>query len=398
MLQLLLENGTPVELVDENDTKGLCSIKNCKIAKRLLEFSDKDKVKSKIPESQAKVETRLEFNKIMLCLIEVLRFYDAFQSYDSYGYDYYYYYGDYEDFEYEENDYILDFDEFCENLYLYEGVMVFMSSKKKDIANALELYFDDLPRSYESNGIDRILYDKLVEIIGYVIENRLQSTFDGTENDETNGLRNENNIEVLNDRHYELAKLELVNRNFGMLKTLIEYGLDVNSHDSLILKTAYKASDIEWIYYFISKGAKLKGRSDGFEEACKSDKVDVLKYWINNGGVVPKDPEYPCINMACLKSNFDMFKLLVENGVDLSYSKTNRVRIACRLDLKKTLKYLLDNNAAKGVHHHELVYACLTEDVGLVKMILEYYVGLGVLKRTSNRSPKKGGEITVQYY
>ncbi|OMH81459.1 putative ankyrin repeat protein [Zancudomyces culisetae] len=184
-----------------------------------------------------------------------------------------------------------------------------------------------------------------------------------------------------------------------MLKTLIEYGLDVNSHDSLILKTAYKAGDIEWIYYFISKGAKLKGISDGFEEACKSDKVDVLKYWIKNGGVVPKDPEYECINMACLLGNFDMVKLLVENGVDLSDPTRNGVRIACRLGLKRTLKYLLYNNAVvEGVGDHQLEHACMAENIELVKMILGYYDGLGVLEKKDKTDTNEGESLDFSHF
>ncbi|OMH78528.1 putative ankyrin repeat protein L25 [Zancudomyces culisetae] len=227
-------------------------------------------------------------------------------------------------------------------------MMDIINSKKKDIGNAIQIYLEHLPDAYDIRVIERVSYDKLIEIIEYVVENNLQSTFNDTEYDETNALEVENDIEVLNDRHYELAKSELVSRNFGMLKLLIEYGMNVNSHGNLILKTAYKAGDIGWIDYFIGKGAKFDEESDVFEEACKSDKVEVLEHWIKNGGVVPKNPEYPCINMACLLGNFSMIKLLVESGVDLSNPERNGVRIACRLGQKKTLKYLLDNKAVVG--------------------------------------------------
>ncbi|OMH83202.1 putative ankyrin repeat protein L63, partial [Zancudomyces culisetae] len=150
---------------------------------------------------------------------------------------------------------------------------------------------------------------------------------------------------------------------------------------------------IGWIDYFISKGAKFNEESDGFDEACKSDKVEVLEHWIKNGGVVPNNPEYLCINMACLLGNFKMVKLLVENGVDLSDPKTNGVRIACRLGFTKTLKYLLDNNAVLGrICRYQLEYACLTEDIGLVKIILGYYDNLGVLEKRETSNTKEDEE------
>ncbi|OMH78812.1 putative ankyrin repeat protein L25 [Zancudomyces culisetae] len=368
MLQLLLENDVSVGSVGKNVIVKLCSIKNHKIAKRLLEFFEiekgKAKVKSETSKTEVKSEKKLKFSKTMLCLIEVILCFYQNELINSLENDHH----DYENYEnvdgvddnggggnYFYFDCHVDFDDFLMHMDLYERVVSTISSKKKDITNTCALYFGNPNDTFECDAIQRDCYDKLLELINYISKKNLQRTFDDTEYDETNGLRNENNIEVLNDRHYELAKLELINRNFGMLKMLIEYGLDVNSHDSLILKTAYKAGDIDWIDYFISKGAKLKGRSDGFEEACKSDKVEVLEHWIKNGGVIPKNSRYECINMACLLGNFDMVKLLVENGVDLSDPTRNGVRIACRLGLKRTLKYLLDNNAVvEGVGDHQL--------------------------------------------
>ncbi|OMH78626.1 putative ankyrin repeat protein L63 [Zancudomyces culisetae] len=165
---------------------------------------------------------------------------------------------------------------------------------------------------------------------------------------------------------------------------------------SLILKTAYKAGDIRWINYFISKGAKLKGRSDGFEEACRSNNVEVLEHWIKNGGVVPKNPEYECVNNVCLLGNFDMVKLLVESGVDLSDPERNGARIAYRLGLKRTLKYLLDNNAVVGnICRYQLERVYLIEDIGLLKLILEYYDSLGVLERKNKTDTNKGEEPQI---
>ncbi|OMH78604.1 putative ankyrin repeat protein [Zancudomyces culisetae] len=115
---------------------------------------------------------------------------------------------------------------------------------------------------------------------------------------------------------------------------------------------------------------KLKGGSDGFEEACKSDKVEVLKHWIRSGGMVPKNPKHSCINMACLLGNFGMVKLLVENGVDLSDPN--------------------QNNATLGnICGYQLEYACFIENIELVKTILEYYDGLGVLERKDKINTKK---------
>ncbi|OMH79919.1 putative ankyrin repeat protein L25, partial [Zancudomyces culisetae] len=248
----------------------------------------------------------------------------------------------------------------------YERVITIANSKIKNITNSCALYFKIPYRSFRTRLIVKTCRDKLVEIIDYIVEKNLQSTLNDAEYNETNESGYENNVEELIDRHYELVKSELINRNFGMLKLIVEYGADINSYDGLILKTAYKAGDIGWIDYFISKGARFKKRSDGFEEACKSDKVEVLEHWIKNGGVIPKNPEYECINMACLLGNFDMVKLLVENGVDLSDPTRNGVRIACRLGFKKTLKYLMNNNAViEGVFHHQLEYACLTESLEL---------------------------------
>ncbi|OMH82507.1 putative ankyrin repeat protein [Zancudomyces culisetae] len=366
MVRLLLENGASLGSETPNTIKNLCSIKNYEIVERLLDLFDKDTenagAKPKTPEIEIKVGTRLTFNKIIPCLFE------ANLNLNKYYLD--------------RN---IEFEEVLEHLELYEELMMVINAGRKNINDTCAIYFSNPSGDTRSNQITRTCYNKLLEIIEYIVKNNLQSKFENTEYDEINGLGYGNNSEVLNDGHYELVKAELVNRNFEILKIIIEYGADINSHDSLILRTAYKAGDVNWINYFISKGAKLKGKSDGFEEACKSNKVEVLQHWIRNGGVVPKNPEYPCINMACLLGNFDMVKLLVENGVDLRNPARNGAGVSRRLGLKRTLKYLLDNNASLGnVCGYKLEYACFIEDVELVKMILDYYDGLEVLERKEN--------------
>ncbi|OMH84296.1 putative ankyrin repeat protein [Zancudomyces culisetae] len=364
VLQLLLENGASVEPNIQHGIEKSSSVKNYEIAERLLMFSE-DKVKCKTLGDKLKFETGLKFSKTIMCLIGLYQKYDA----------------------YNDN---AELDDFYEYMDLYEKIMTSTNSKKKNIANVCASYFATLLHPSCNNKSKRACYDKVVEIIEYIVENDPEITFNNTEHCETNESENEKNIELLNDEHYELAKSELVDRNFEMLKLLIENGMSVNSHDSLILRTAYKAGDIDWIDYFISKGAKLRDESDGFEEACESDKVEVLQHWMKNGGVVPKNPEYPCINMACLLGNFDMVKLLVKNGVELSDPARNGIRISCRLGFKKTLKYLLDNNAAVGnLCRYQLEYACLIEDIRLVKTILAYYVGLGVLQKKDKTDTKE---------
>ncbi|OMH85046.1 putative ankyrin repeat protein L25 [Zancudomyces culisetae] len=367
VLQLLLENGASVEPNVQHDIEKSSSVKNYEIAERLLMFSeDKLKVKCKTLGDKLKFGMGLKFSKTIMCLIGLYQKYDA----------------------YNDN---AELDDFYEYMDLYEKMMTSTNSKKKDIVNVCASYFATLLHPSCNNKSKRACYDKVVDIIEYIVENDPEITFNNTEHCETNELENEKDVELLNDEHYELAKSELVSRNFKMLKLLIEHGMSVNSHDSLILRTAYKAGDIDWIDYFISKGAKLRDESDGFEEACESDKVEVLQHWMKNGGVVPMNPEYPCIKMACLKGNFDMVKLLVENGVDLSDPEYNGVRIACRLGLKRTLKYLLNNNAVVGDNcRYQLERVCVVGDIGLVKMILEYYDGLGVLEMRENTNTKDG--------
>ncbi|OMH82137.1 putative ankyrin repeat protein [Zancudomyces culisetae] len=329
VLQLLLENGASVEPNIQHGIEKSSSVKNYEIAERLLMFSeDKLKVKCKTLGDKLKFGTRLKF---------------------------------------------------------------IQTQKKKDITNVCASYFATLLHSSCNNRSKRACYDKVVEIIEYIVENDSEITFNNTEHCETNELENEKDVELLNDEHYELEKSELMDRNFKMLKLLIEHEMSVNSHDNLILRTAYKSGNIDWINYFISKGAKLKGGSDGFEDVCKSNSIEVLQHWIKNGGVVPMNPEYECINMACLLGNFDMVKLLVENRVELSDPEYNGVRIACRLGFKRTLKYLLNNNAVVGDNcRYQLERVCVVGDIGLVKMILEYYDGLGVLEMRENTNTKDG--------
>ncbi|OMH84192.1 putative ankyrin repeat protein L63 [Zancudomyces culisetae] len=309
---------------------------------------------------------KLKFSKTILCLIEVNKCYNQDYAHRN-----------------------AEFGDVSRRLDLYEDLMAIINPRRKKIIDACEFYLTNLT---DSNGINKIVrdsYDLLVETIGYIIENNLESTLEDAGYGEADEFECRNDSVVLNDEHYECAKSELVNRNFEILKIIIEDGGDVNSYDSLILKTAYRAADIGWIDYFIGKGAKFKGRSDGFEEACKSDKVEVLEHWIKNGGVVPKNPQYQCINMACLLGNFNMVKLLVENGVDLGDPKTNGARIAFRLGFRRTLKYLLDNNAVVGnICRYQLERACLVDDIELVKMILEHYDRLGVLERKDKTNTK----------
>ncbi|OMH80489.1 putative ankyrin repeat protein L25 [Zancudomyces culisetae] len=331
MLKLLLENGASVELIDQCATEKLCSIKNHEIAERLLELFGKNEGKLQAYDKTT-IGMKPRFDKTMLCLIKVC------QSHDQYNPD---------------NN--VEFNEFNEHLDLYEKVMVVVNSKRKDISDVFHSYYTSFCFSSLKSKISGACYDKLVDIVEYIVENGLQTTFSDTEHKEAGGFSYGEGLGMLNNRHYEMVKLELVDRNFEMLKLLVEYGMNVNSHDSLILRTAYKGGDINWINYFISKGIRLEGGSDGFDEAIRSNNIEVLEHWVRNGGVIPKNPEYECINMACLLGNFDMVKLLVESGVDLSDPERNGVRIACRLGLRRTLKYLLDNNAVvDGVPHYQV--------------------------------------------
>ncbi|OMH78738.1 hypothetical protein AX774_g7865 [Zancudomyces culisetae] len=94
--------------------------------------------------------------------------------------------------------------------------------------------------------------------------------------------------------------------------------------------------------------------------------------------------------MACLLGNFDMVKLLVENGVNQSGPERYGVRIACRLGPKRTLKYLLDNNSTVGnICRYQLERACLVQDTRLVKMILGRNDSLGVLEKRDNTDTEK---------
>ncbi|OMH82994.1 putative ankyrin repeat protein [Zancudomyces culisetae] len=319
MLRLFLENGASVELAAQHAIKRLCSIKNCEIAKRLLELSrvDKNSIEVETSKSEERVRTQLKFNKTMLCLIEVCQSYDPFRLDDN-----------------------VECDEFFNHMNLYEKVIAIVNSKKKDITDVFPSYHTYVSFKDLKSITSRNYYVKLVEIIEYIVDNYLQNTLKHIEYNEL-GNSGCGDVEILNDRHYDIVKSDLANQNFEMLKLLIEYGMDINSYDSLILRTAYKAGDIGWINYFISKGAKFSKESDGLEEACKSDKVVVLERWIRNGGVVPKNPEYPCINMACSLGNSDMVKLLVESGVDISDPERNGVRISCRLGLWRILDYLI---------------------------------------------------------
>ncbi|OMH85015.1 putative ankyrin repeat protein L63 [Zancudomyces culisetae] len=365
MIRLLLENGASVELVDQFVIENLLGIMNCEIADRLLELFDKDEGSYHVHDKVTN-GTKVRFNKTMMCLIEVCHAYHQ----TIFGSN-------------------VEFDEFHKHLDLYEKVMVIANSKRKNIAEA----FDKSYRSFHvlSRGYEKYVADfyNFYEILVYVILNDLEVTFNDTEYYRSNEFKNEKSIKIFKGTPYELAKSELVNRNFENIKLLIDYGININCGNSLILRTAYKAGEIGWINYFITKGAKLEGESNGFEEACKSNKTDVLEHWIRSGGVVPKNPEYPCINMACLLGNFDMIKLLVENGVDLSDAKRNGVRIACRLGFNKKLEYLLEHNAVLGrVCRYQLEYVCLVEDIESVKMILDHYDGLGVLEKRENMDRK----------
>ncbi|OMH82819.1 putative ankyrin repeat protein L63 [Zancudomyces culisetae] len=380
VLQLLLENGASVGLLVKNVIENLCSIKNYEIAERLTKLFSKNEdkvkvkanVKPKTSEGQFKDKTRLRFNKTILCLII------ENQHYNQNNTNMYF-----------EHESVLG------SVGLYENLVEIINSGKKNITDVCVLYLTNPSGDSRVNRIARACYDSLVEIIKYIAKNDLQSTFNDTEYNEINEFMDQKKV-VLNDRHYELVKSELVNRNFELLKIIVENGADIDLHNSMFLRTAFKVGDIDWIDYFISKGAKLKGGSDGFEEACRSNKIEVLKHWIKNGGVVPKNPEYECIKMACLLGNFDMVKLLVESGVDLSNPERNGVRIACRLGLKRTLKYLMDNNAILGnICRYQLERVCLIRNIDLVKTILEYYDGLGKLEKWNKKNIKKGRKLKI---
>ncbi|OMH80674.1 hypothetical protein AX774_g5884 [Zancudomyces culisetae] len=112
----------------------------------------------------------------------------------------------------------------------------------------------------------------------------------------------------------------------------------------------------------------------------------------------------------CYKKLSEVIRYIIENDLqstlnDTGYDKNNEFKDKKCIEVlndrhyeivksELTFKYILEHNAViEGVCHHQLEYACIIEDAGLVKMILEYYDGLGALERKKSTNTKEGAGL-----
>ncbi|OMH80370.1 putative ankyrin repeat protein [Zancudomyces culisetae] len=183
---------------------------------------------------------------------------------------------------------------------------------------------------------------------------------------------------LIDDSYFQQATSKLTIRDFELLDLLIENGADINSHNFLVLRTAYKAGNIWWIEHFISKNAKVGTEEfNGINEACESGKIEVLKHLIGFSPPTKKETIYNGIRAAVGHDNFEMVKLLVEKVADLSDSKYNGIREACASNNEEMVKYLFKNGASLGrACNTGLSEACLLGNAKIVKILIDSHVDL----------------------
>ncbi|OMH81212.1 putative ankyrin repeat protein L25 [Zancudomyces culisetae] len=203
--------------------------------------------------------------------------------------------------------------------------------------------------------------------------------------------------DILDDEHFQAIKAKLLDRDFDLLKLLIENGAPINSHYFLVLRTAFRAGSIKWIDYFISKGARLGTEGyNGVSEACESGEVAVLRYLLKRGAIVDGESQFNGIKIACKLGNLQMVKLLVEKKADLSDPRYNGIKEACESNSLQILKYLLDKKAIVGdLHHSGLDKACLTGNIELVKMLIKHKVDLHSPKNNGIKEACKANSLEI---
>ncbi|OMH82379.1 putative ankyrin repeat protein L25, partial [Zancudomyces culisetae] len=251
-----------------------------------------------------------------------------------------------------------------------------------------------------TGDLTQLVQNKLFELLYYIDYNRLHphsylhnqqqqcTNLETVKKDKTSNDSVTRNLAIncmiLSDWDYEITNSQMANKYLGMVQLLIDNGLDTNAGHHVVLRTAYKLGDIKWIKHFIKNGARLgKERYAGLNEACQSDNIVVLEQWFENGGVVPKNPKYNGVQIACGLGNFEMLKLLIEKGAELDNPEYNGVKEACELNHVEILNYLIENNATIGrFRNYQLDNAVMVGDIELVRMILEYYTSIDVLVQT----------------
>ncbi|OMH85707.1 hypothetical protein AX774_g737 [Zancudomyces culisetae] len=90
-------------------------------------------------------------------------------------------------------------------------------------------------------------------------------------------------LRIPNDNTLHDIKAEVTDSTFRIVQMLIKCGININAHNHLLMRMAYRLGAIKWIDYLKDNGARLGGQLyNGYQEAMDSKKSSVLHHWLKH--------------------------------------------------------------------------------------------------------------------
>lgn len=274
--------------------------------------------------------------------------------------------------------------------FLFEKNLILtkVNKKKEDGKDGKEKNKDD--KKVDNDVFYKFCVTGKKELIEVFIENG----FDCNNEEAAKAIYNSGNEDMIKyfidivsiyDIYVSLACSE--GRN-GILEYLVRKGVILsNAH---LLTNAIENGELEMVKELIKH---VPNYSNNIIHAVKNDKIEIVKYLLENQYDDHKDKLNESLTKACEKQNQDMISILREYGADftkvafdhicksknydlvkLCLNKgarvlTNHYEFAIRMNDLNLLKILI--KYGKQLRDHELCLACNNGDVTLVKYIIE---------------------------
>lgn len=160
--------------------------------------------------------------------------------------------------------------------------------------------------------------------------------------------------------------------NIGNLELALKLGIDINARGQNALYTAISKLKLDVIKFLAENGAHIHADKDEpLVAAARTGDDNIVRYFLDQGLDVHTQNEAPLYE-AVNYEKLNIVKLLIEYGADINVNDGDILIYAYRLGNMDIVMYLIDVGADIHVKEDELfLCACKNGDLELVKFLIE---------------------------